>query len=282
MFKSIANLAADRLLPGRRRFRALLRSCDLVPQLVDDSSAPEEPGDFILCGAPRSGTSLAAAMLFQPPHVVTVMEPWDGLRLPPDQLFGSLRREIESGRLIRGRLDAAALDNDGSVRWGRDREFEYRVSVAEDYVLGVKWPTYWQYLDRLTATKFVVCLRHPDEVIRSCAGKRGRLERGLDYDVPFNMELNDDLLRATNSDERRRQLLYDRIYERVEPHLSRPEVFPIRYERWFRDPSSLVGELSEFLGVPLHANRAVIKRSKSGHIEPPDLCLSAIGRRLGY
>ena len=86
-----------------------------------------------MCGSPRSGTALLVAMLFQPPEVVTVMEPWDALRLPPRDLFESLRAELATtGKLRRGRLDVAALQSAGAVSWLREGEAAYPVSTGPD------------------------------------------------------------------------------------------------------------------------------------------------------
>ena len=136
-------------------------------------------------------------MLFQPPRVVTVMEPWDGMRLPPDELFASLRREVATGRLRRGRLDLSALEHDGAVVWCRDGQREHRVDAAPDHLLGVKWPAFWRYLELLPATRFLVCLRDPAATVHSFALVGGRLSEGLDYETPFNRRMNEALTTAT-------------------------------------------------------------------------------------
>lgn len=223
--------------------------------------------DFIICGLPRSGTSLATAALYQPPRVVTVMEPWDGMRLPPSELFASLRAEIATtGRLRRGRLDVAALLAGGAVEWSREGERPYPVDAAPDHVLGVKWPAFWRYLDLLPSTKFVVCVRHPVEVIRSFTATRGRLAQGLEYDLAFNRRMNDELLSATDDVALRQVLLVDTISRGLASHADRPNVFTLRYERWFEDRDALLADLTEFLGVDVtQTSVAVIPRAA-----PPD------------
>jgi len=258
---------AQHVSPRHRRYRDLLRSLALDP---DDLPRPLEPPsdrDFLVCGSPRSGTSLLCAALYQPPEVVSVLEPWDGLRLPPAELFASLRREIEgSGRLERGRLDVEGLLRDGRVDWGRDGECGHDVRVHEGYLLGVKWPAFWRYLELLPETKFLVCLRDPVEVISSYRMKGGRLVLGLDYDVAFNRKLNEELRRATRNLALRRILLYDTINLRMLPYLDRPNVLAVRYERWFTDREGLVRELSDFLGADLGPGAPVVKapRTESG------------------
>jgi hypothetical protein len=240
-----------RAVADRLRWQRLLRSCRLDP---DQLKRPlDEPGDrdFIICGIPRSGTSLLAALLFQPPEAVVCMEPWDGLRLPPAALFASIRLEIEqTGRLSRGRLDVAALAN-GEMRWHRDGTGVYPVEVEPGYQLGVKWPGFWRYLDPLPQTRFLVCVRHPLDVIRSFENTGGRLAAGLEYDVAFHRRMNKELTRATKDVRVRRALLYQYVAERILPHVGRPEVLLLHFERWESEPAKLLTEISSFLEVEL-------------------------------
>jgi hypothetical protein len=180
------------------------------------------------------------------------MEPWDGFRLPPADLFASLREEIkQTGGMARGRLDGDALAAEGAVRWGRDGEFPHKVDVDPGYLLGVKWPAFWRYLPLLPDTKFLVCVRDPVEVITSFKRTGGRLASGLEYDVLFHRAMNAELERATGDVAVRRVLLFDRIAAALIPHLNRPNVFTVRYERWFQDPEGLINEVGNFLGVRL-------------------------------
>jgi hypothetical protein len=220
---------------------------DLVPSTV------REPGDrdFIICGAPRTGTSLAAAILHTPPSSIVVMEPWDGLRLPPAELFASLRQELAAtGGLTRGRLDLVRA-SEGEVGWQRDGARWSDAPFDDDSLIGVKWPCYWRYLPLLKTTKFVVCLRDPAEVVASSEAVGGRLRLGLDYDVVFNAEMNRYLLESCTTPARRRLEMFDYINERIIPHLTRPNVFALRYERWFTDPLAQLRELGRFLGLTL-------------------------------
>jgi len=256
--------SAGRFSPGRRRWTRFLQSLPLDPERL--ALPLKSPGDrdFIICGCPRTGTSLLAAALFQPPASVTVMEPWDGMRLAPADLFASLRKEIESTRqLARGRLDVDALYQGGKVRWRPEGGPVPLPAVDADFALGVKWPGYWRYLGLLPRTKFLVCLRHPLEVISSFKVAGGRVAQGLQYDTAFNARLNSELKLATRDMAERRVLLFDYVHERLLPRLNDPNVFVVRYERWFDEPGHLLGELSEFLGCPLDDTRVVVKRSET-------------------
>jgi hypothetical protein len=284
---TLARDAARWASPSYRRWRRLLRSLALDPDQLKRPVRDASPRDFIICGVPRSGTSLLTAVLYQPPEVMTVMEPWDGMRLAPADLFTSIRDEIaRTGWLRRGRLDVAALNSKGEVRWGRDGEFPHAVAASRDYLLGIKWPAFYRYLALLPRTKFLVCLRHPVEVINSYSRQGGRLRHGLEYDIAFNKKMNGHLRSATDQDSVRRILLYDYVNLQLAPYIRRPNVFVVRYERWFEDKDRLLQELGRFLGTDLRPGAAVIRRPRPVDIPASDLeliqrhCTSAAV--LGY
>lgn len=237
------------LNPRRRRWQRLRDGLMLDPAALPPS--PREPGerDFIICGHSRSGTTLLAAALHQPPNCITVVEPWDGMRMLPAELCASLRREALTGMMARGRLDVRALQRSGEVRWTRDGEHPYRVELGPDSMIGVKWPVYWQYLSSLRRTKFVVCVRDPVEIIASFEQTGGRLADGLDYDIRFNHRMNEYLLAATDDPATRRALLYEYVAQRIVAHLRDPNVFIARYERWFDDRDGLMSDIGQFLGI---------------------------------
>lgn len=262
-----------RLLPAGRRWRKLLAGLTLDPDALSSPLAPPGARDFLVCGSPRTGTALLAAALWQPPEVICVMEPWDTMRLVPAELFASLRAEIATGTLRRGRLDVAALLADGSVRWVRDGEQVVAVATTGDWSLGVKLPAFWRYLDRLPDTRFVVCVRAPEEVVASYRSTPGRLRAGLEYDTPFNRALNDELLAATDDPARRRIELYDRVNEAIIPHLGRANVHVVRYERWFADREGQLRDLGAFLGVDLSGARVRIASPTSSPLPPAELDL---------
>jgi hypothetical protein len=247
------------VLPRHRRWRRTLRSLTLDPDDLPRPVAGPPERDFMICGSPRTGTTLLAALLYQPPSVVTVAEPWDTMRMAPAELFASLREEIRTGSLQRGRLDVGALLEDGIVRERRDGELAQGVGVAPDFLLGVKLPAFWRYLDLLPKTKFLVCLRHPVEVIASYERKGGPLREGVDSDSAINRAMNARLMSSASDRAVRRVLLYDYINSRILPHLSRPNVLPVRYERWFTEPRAMLEELGDFLEVDLSAPRARIR-----------------------
>ena len=247
--------------PRHRRWNRLLESLTLDVESLSKPIDPIGARDFIICGCPRTGTSLLAAALFQPPEIVVVMEPWDGLRLAPAQLFASLHEEIDrTGRIERGRLDVRALSESRRVQWMREGSYPVEVETAPDYLLGIKWPAFWRYLDLLPDAKFLVTVRHPAATIASFKHAGGRLVQGLNYDVAFNRRMNVTLQEETADRALRRVLLHDYINLRILPHLDRANVFVVRYERWFEDPEGLITDLGAFLGLELNRARVHIRK----------------------
>jgi hypothetical protein len=281
-------VTAAALSPRRRRWQRFLNTLPIDPDdLPRPLDAPDE-NDFIICGSPRTGTTLACAVLYQPPRVVTVMEPWDGMRLSPAALFDSLRQEIDqTGCLRRGKLDVTALMKEGAVRWCNEGHQSFETAVEPGYRLGVKWPAFWRYLDLLPRTKFVLCLRNPIETIASYKYAGGRVAEGLNYDTAFNRTMNGYLESVTRDPALRRVLLFDYIHERVLPHLNQPNVFALRYERWFTEREALTRELNTFLGVELGPGRPVLQRRRAGPaLEPAEVELirarCATADAIGY
>jgi hypothetical protein len=258
------------LSPRRRRWHRFLERMNIDPDVLPRPLDSLGPRDFIICGSSRSGTSLASAALYQPPKCVTVMEPWDGMRLPPADLFASLRQELGSGVLRRGKLDIAALERDGDVRWLREGQSEFEISTASGYLLGVKWPAFWRYLDLLPHTRFIVCLRHPAEVIASYRQTGGRLAEGLDYDIAFNRSMNEHLRNTPGGPMLRRVLLFEYVHTRIVAHLDRPNVLAVRYERWFTERARVLEEISEFLDEDLSASRVRVRPPSGRHRLSPD------------
>lgn len=268
--------------PRHRRWHELLASCTLRPEAVTAAHSPG-PRDVIICGCPRSGTALASAALHQPPTMATVMEPWAGLRLAPDELFATLRRELATGTLRHGRLRLDLLEAEGDVAWQRDGERSFPVQLAPDGLVGVKWPSYWQLVGRLPQTRFVVCVRHPDDVVRSMAATGGRIGEGLDYDTAFTADLNRRLLRTAPTAPERRLAMYDEVYTHVLDHADEPNVFLLHYERWADDSQTVLGELSTFLDTDVTDSRAVVRVTHASSAQPgAAVRASRTAEALGY
>ena len=274
--------AARRVSPRHRAWQSVLDSCQLDPASVEQSQTPGER-DILVGGVPRSGTALLTSMLHRPAASVAVMEPWDALRLPPRQLMGSLRQELATGVLTRGRLDYSAVA-EGRVAWTRDGERQWPMPYHDDTTLVVKFPTFWQYLDRLPDARFIMCVRHPEAAIASFAATGGRLAAGLEYDVTFNRVLNRRLLDATTDPEHRRALLYAEIVTAIAEAQQRPNVLVVRYEDWWDRPDSLLDELESFVGIALRPPTIAIQRPNAGTAGSVGEFASVVrvAERLGY
>ncbi len=287
--------ALDRLAPSsfrkgveEREQRELANSSlELHAARAQLGAAGASQQNVILCGCPRSGTSLLAAALFQPPEMVTVMEPWIGLRETPLALFASLRKELESGRLPSTRLDLRALSARGHVAWNEGDQ-AHRVDSGPRSLLGVKWPCYWQLLGASTAWKFIVCVRDPAAVVSSMGRQKGRLRLGLDYDVPFNRGLNQRLLLAHEEDERRRIAHFDEVYGHALEYAEDRNVLFARYERSFEAPTTLLEEISSFLDRDLTRTHVRVQGApepvlaKHGSTAAEIRAMSRTSARLGY
>ncbi|MGI9602374.1 MAG: sulfotransferase [Acidimicrobiales bacterium] len=243
--------------PRRRQYQRLLDSCRLDPATLAPPLRSPGVDDVIICGCPRSGTALLTAALHQPPVMVSVMEPWDGLRLPPADLFASLRGELAEGFLDRGRLDLDRLAVSGDVTWTREDQGRYAVDFTDETAVAVKWPTFWQYLPLLTTTRFLVCVRHPGDVVDSFRSQAGRLHHGLEYDVAFNRRINGELASVADVDTRRLRL-YDLVNSTVLDHIDRPNVHLVRYEDWHDDPVAVLEGVSAFLDRDLTTSPAKV------------------------
>jgi hypothetical protein len=155
----------------------------------------------------------------------------------------------------------------------------------DDGTVAVKWTGFWRYLDLLPTTRFVVCVREPNATLASFAQSGGRLAEGFDYDVAFHRAMNAELARATDDPVVRGALLYEYVNHRVLPHVGRPEVLVVRYERWSTDPQGLLRDLGAFVGIELTATPVRIAPTST----TPDAALAAIVARrcpsaaaLGY
>lgn len=273
---------------SRLRWALFDRSLSLDPAELPRPVAAPGPRDFVICGAPRTGTTLLCGLLHQEPKVVTVMQPWDGLRTPIDRLFAELRKEIESGWLRSGRLDLAALREKGALVPLSAAAKSFPVTVGDDYLLGVKWPVFQRYVELLPETRFLVCVRHPAAVVASYAQGAGnpglrRFAKGYPNPNGFNREMIRRLREATD-DAQRRLLLFDYHYERVIPHLGRENVMLVHHERWYTEPDVLLAEIGAFLGVPLHRGHVRIEsRPRPGDPDTETILRrSSTARFLGY
>ncbi len=270
--------------PAVWRQRWSWRDLRLNPSDLALPIAPPGARDFIVTGCPRTGTSLAAAALFQPPTCITVVEPWAGMRLPPQALFEHVRSTRGDIRI--GTLDFAALMEKQRVVRCPEGTSTVNVAYDDETLMGIKWPSFVQYLPLLPNTRFVVCLRHPFEVIASMAAQGGGLREGQDYALPFNRRMNQAIRHRTNVPALRRIELFDYVHERILPYLEAPNVFVLRYERWWSDPQRLLSEVGAFLGADLSQPNVQVAQRGEVRLSSAERALitrhSRTAHRLGY
>ena len=196
------------------------------------------------------------------------------MRMAPAELFSQLREEVElHGRLETGTLDLPALRRDGSIRRVPEGDGAADVAVGDGWSLGVKWPAYVQLIERMPGTRFIVCLRHPLDTIASFKLVGGSVKAGMDYNIPFNRAMNDQL-RSVGTEATRRVALYEYVHTLIRPHLDRANVLAVRYEDWFTDPTALWSRIEAFLERPLNPPTPRIR-----HVDRRDI-LTAEDRRL--
>ena len=236
-----------RLSPNARRYQRFLSELPLDPDRLPSRLPDAGALDYVMCGCPRTGTTLLAAALHQPPAAITVMEPWDGMRMPPHALFTSLREEIAStGELRRGRLDLDALEADGEVAWCQEGAVVRRLTRPSRSCWASSGPPGGG--SRPHARDEVPGLPPASRRGRRVLpGRGGRVAQGLQYDTAFNRTLNRELGQIRDVEERRVRL-FEYVHTRLLPLLERPNVLAVRYERWALDADGLLAEIGEFLG----------------------------------
>lgn len=110
--RGIANCVSPRHLRSQHHLANLTLDPGTIPQPLGEP----RPRNFAICGSPRTGT----ALLHQPPSVVTAVEQLEAMRLPPAELFRSLREEIAGGELRHGRPDVSSKREKLRVDWCRE------------------------------------------------------------------------------------------------------------------------------------------------------------------
>ncbi len=91
-------------------------------------------------------------------------------------------------------------------------------------------------------------------MVASFTNTGGRLANGYDYDVAMNEGMNAWLRSASADAAVRRALMWEYINSRILPHINRPNVKVVRYERWFTEPDTLLQEVGEFLGLRIEGS----------------------------
>ena len=227
---------------------------------------------FVLTGMPRSGTTYLAAVLHNPPAVVTISEAggqWKQLmkaygRTPRVfDVFSDYRERILRGERVHTLEGTAGFEGKQRIDTWSQKKTQRKIKADHDFKLGMKNPEVFLELlplFREAGTRCVITARHPVSVINSWVKKvEKRLSKGgtiegtfangqcITYDSPSE----DSVLRRID--------LYNHFAGLMTDHLEDANVMLIRYEDWFTDKEQLA-RVCRFLGVPVlrHLNPQLI------------------------
>ena len=104
---------------------------------------------FVLTGMPRSGTTYLAAVLYNPPQVVTLSEAGGAWRQfyrehgrsdRAFELFAAFRRSIERGEPVMTFAGTPGFAGEGRVDTWNQKKTAQRIEAAPDFHLGLKNP----------------------------------------------------------------------------------------------------------------------------------------------
>src|SRR5262249_26515505 len=146
----------------------------------------------------RSGTTYLAAVLYNPPKVITVSESggaWKnffrefGCSEHVLELFRDQRRRIERGEAVMTFADTEGFRGEGRVDTWSQKKSAQPVAVEHGFQLGLKNPEVFLELLPVfinAGMKSVITVRHPLRVINSWVKKvRARMERGQSIEGTF-------------------------------------------------------------------------------------------------
>jgi hypothetical protein len=231
------------------------------------------PRDFVMTGAPRSGTTYLSAVLHDPPRVVTLSDPggvWKrfyrerGVSEAILDVFADFRRRIAAGEPVPVLDGTDGMRGRGRVDTWNQKKVERAIEVSPDFALGMKNPEV--FLAHLpifleAGLRCLVCVRHPVAVISSWVARRkrrGKPAKGFsDGDaVTFRAPGHDAVAR--------RIALHNHFCEQIAAVRGHPSVLLVRYGDWFERPA-LLDELCAFVGI-----------ESPGRLEPPPIAPSPI------
>ncbi|MCK4910300.1 MAG: sulfotransferase [Thermodesulfovibrionales bacterium] len=217
---------------------------------------------FILCGLPRSGTTYLAALLYNPPEVITLSEAggkWKqfyrehGVDPGIFDLLKDFRKRILDGEEMATFEGTAGFEGKGRVDTWNQKKEQRKVDALPDFHLGLKNPEiFLAYLGMFAEAglKCIVTVRHPAAVINSWVKKvQKKLDRGKSVEGKFAN--GDCLAYSSKSDDivQRRIDLYNHLAGLVLEHKGHDNVMVIRHEDWYTDPTQLE-RVTGFLGIP--------------------------------
>ena len=214
--------------------------------------------DFVMTGAPRSGTTYLSAVLWGPPRVVTISDPggvWrrfyreEGVSPRILEVFADFRRRIAAGEPVPVLAGTAGMAGRRRVDTWNQKKIERPVEVAPDFALGMKNPeVFLAHLPIFLDAGFpcLVSVRHPVAVISSWVARH--LRRGAPLKGFSDGEAT--TWRSTAPDPVARRIeLHNHFCEQILAVRDHPRLRLVRYGDWFERPE-LLGELCDFVGLP--------------------------------
>jgi hypothetical protein len=222
------------------------------------SSNPPE-NTFVLTGMPRSGTTYLAAVLFDPPGVVTMSESggeWKQFYRehgPSERvfnLFDEHRRRIERGEPVMTFAGTEGFRGAGRIDTWNQKKTAQKVEVTEGFHLGLKNPEVFLDLLRVfvnAGVKCIVTVRHPVRVINSWVKRVRRLtESGQPIDGTFANGRSVTFESHAHDAVARRIELFNHFARQSLEYRHTPNILLIRHEDWCLDQLSKV---CDFLGI---------------------------------
>lgn len=273
-----------------------------------------EPGNLLITGVPRSGTSYLCQCLDSLDNLAVINEPsilFDGLRYGPEPwmvpvLHADLRAAIDAGESVENKLDARGrLTEDTAVE---EHRAEYRPQLRDSHwVLASKNTlAYMARLDGLLRVmpeaRVVMCIRHPADTLASWKGTFAHLASGdprilpvgglADPFLPAHLRRTLEDIIAMDRPAWRRAAWWRMLAEEVLRWHDHPRVTLLRYEDMVADPASeiarLLGPLASRAGRPTHPLvPSVLRTGRRQNLDAEDwraletLC-AGLGESLGY
>lgn len=217
---------------------------------------------FILTGLPRSGTTYLAAVLYNPPGVVTLSEAggrWKDLYRTHGKsdkifdIFHEFRARILMGEEVSTIEGTPGFEGRGRVDTWNQKKVQKKITVHSEFFLGLKNPeVFLGFLEVFlnAGLKCIVTVRHPAFVINSWVKRlKDRLDKSSAIEGKFAN--GDSVIFCSKLDrpEDRRIDLYNYMSDLIVRQMGSKNILIIRHEDWYIDRSQL-DRVSDFLGIP--------------------------------
>ena len=270
---------------GLRSFRARLKemsatiSADMLQRWFDLGQAFQPPRRLaLLCGHPRSGTTLLEQVLDSHPDIVSAEE----TDIFHDDAYVPLTRGLLDGALMLAVLESAQI---GALQQSRENYFRSMELSLGNPIAGRllidKNPSLTFLIPVLIRvfpeTKFLVALRDPRDVCLSC------------FMQPFMPlgQTTSAFLSLEGTVEEYTSLMD--IWRTVAPRMRNPYL-EVRYEDMVEDLESVARRVLEFLGIPWdarvlrfdeHARQKLVRSPTYADVAKP-VFKTAVGRWRNY